>query len=76
LTESTKIKKPRAAITESACANSSIPAGFPKSIASSTAWTGIDFENGPEKERYSLILNKAQIAELEQACLEFESKSI
>jgi hypothetical protein len=52
--------------------NSGIPAGFPKSIVSPTAWTGADFENDPGRERYTLRLNEAQIKELEQACRNFK----
>ncbi|KAH6723798.1 hypothetical protein BKA61DRAFT_664521 [Leptodontidium sp. MPI-SDFR-AT-0119] len=49
-----------------------LPAGFPKSIASETAWTGTDIKNNPTPERYTLTLNKDQIAELEQACRKFQ----
>ena len=51
-----------------------MPAGFPKSIVSTAAWTGADFENGPGLERYTLRLDEAQITELEQACQTFKGK--
>jgi hypothetical protein len=65
-------KKPTTAITEPDRENGGIPAGFPKSIVSPTAWTGADFENDPGRERYTLSLNDVQINELEQACHNFK----
>jgi hypothetical protein len=65
-------KTPATAIGETGRENCSLPAGFPKSIASPTAWTGADFENDQSQERYSLLLNEAYITELEQACHDFE----
>jgi hypothetical protein len=55
-----------------------IPAGFPKSIISPTAWTGadFDFEHDPSQERYRLTLNEAQIMELEQACHNFKGSLV
>jgi hypothetical protein len=56
----------------------SIPAGFPKSIISPTAWTGanFNFEHDPSQERYRLTLNEAQIMELEQACHNFKGSLV
>ncbi|KAG4442198.1 hypothetical protein IFR05_002308 [Cadophora sp. M221] len=48
-----------------------LPAGFPKSIVSETAWTGTDIKNDPTPERYILTLNQDQVAELEEACRKF-----
>jgi hypothetical protein len=61
-----------ATIAERDRMNNSLPAGFPKTVVSPTAWTGADFENDPSRERYTLTLNQAQIMELEQACHNFE----
>jgi hypothetical protein len=52
--------------------NRRMPAGFPKLIVSPTAWTGVDFENDPGTERYTLRLDEAQVKELEQACHTFK----
>jgi len=49
-----------------------LPTGFPKSIVSKTAWTGVDINNDPAPERYTLTLNQHQIAEVEQACRKFQ----
>jgi hypothetical protein len=69
-------KTPRAAIPEPDHENNRVPAGFPKSIISPTAWTGADFANGLGRQRYTLTLNDAQITELEQACNNFKGAFI
>lgn len=63
--------KPLPAILEPNRKNSGIPTGFPKCIVSPTAWTGADFENGEGRERYSLVLDEAEVVEIEQACDKF-----
>jgi hypothetical protein len=68
-------KIPATAINEHGRENCSLPAGFPKSIASPSAWTGADFENDQSRERYSLLLTDAHVAELEQACHKVEGMS-
>lgn len=51
-----------------------LPAGFPQYIRSECAWTGADIENDPTPEHFILTLSEGQIAELEQACSEFQGK--
>ncbi|PMD57402.1 Clavaminate synthase-like protein [Hyaloscypha bicolor E] len=53
-----------------------LPAGFPKSIVSPTAWTGTDFDNDQNQERYILVLNEGDVKELEQACRNFEGLNL
>lgn len=69
-------KKQIATVAERDRMNNSLPAGFPKTVVSPTAWTGADFENDPSRERYTLTLNQAQIMELEQACHNFEGLNL
>ncbi|PVH70324.1 Clavaminate synthase-like protein [Cadophora sp. DSE1049] len=49
-----------------------LPAGFPKSVVSPTAWSGADIKKDPSPERYTLTLTQDQITELEQACSKFQ----
>jgi hypothetical protein len=49
-----------------------LPAGFPSSIVTPAAWTGADFENGQNQDRYILILHEGDVKELEQACRNFQ----
>jgi hypothetical protein len=50
----------------------SLPAGFPSSIATPAAWSGVDFENGQNQDSYVLTLTEGEVKELEQACRNFQ----
>jgi hypothetical protein len=50
----------------------SLPAGFPSSIDTPAAWSGVDFENGQNQESYVLTLTEGEVKELEQACRNFQ----
>jgi hypothetical protein len=50
----------------------SLPVGFPSSIATSAAWSGVDFENGRNQDCDILTLNEGEVKELEQACGNFQ----
>lgn len=73
LLRSESLQAPKAAICE--LTQEPIPVEFPKFIKCSTAWTGTDLKNGPEVPSNSMILNAAQVAELEQACDYFQGVS-
>jgi hypothetical protein len=73
-TKSAAAKEPKSATTEFDRGKGGIPAGYPKSIASPTAWSGADFEEGEKCGRCSLILDETEIEELEEACRKFKGK--
>jgi hypothetical protein len=56
--------------------NNSLPAGFPKSIASPTAWSGAELTHDRDAERYSIALTDVHISEIEKACNGFKGESI
>ena len=49
-----------------------VPQELPKSIRTSTAWSGPDLEPFLEDQQYCLRLDEVQIAELEYASMKFQ----
>ncbi|PMD25538.1 Clavaminate synthase-like protein, partial [Hyaloscypha hepaticicola] len=54
----------------------SLPAGFPSSIATPAAWSGVDFENGQNQDCYVLTLTEGEVKELELACRNFQGLNL
>lgn len=45
-----------------------VPFGFPQTIVGPSVWTGGSIRNGLERDSHVLVLSKAQVEELEEAC--------